>query len=92
MIFGVLPLRWTGVVTEWDPPQVFSFDVKVLGAQSTVRLTLMAGPEGTIVRRVGQRDPRVAQKLVSRFLGRWLRHHHDARDEVFRRFVESGLR
>ncbi|MET3172732.1 UNVERIFIED_ORG: uncharacterized protein YndB with AHSA1/START domain [Arthrobacter sp. UYCu721] len=91
-ILGVLPLRWTGVVTEWDPPQVFSFAVKVLGAQSTVRLTLTVGPEGVMVTRIGQREPRMAQKLASRIFGRWLRHHHDARDEVFRRFVESGLR
>lgn len=90
-ILGVLPLRWTGVVTEWEPPHVFSFTVKVLGAQSTVRLTLARGSEGIVVTRVGQREARLAQRLASRILGRWLRHHHASRDEAFRRFVEAGL-
>lgn len=90
IIFGRLPLRWTGVVTEWDPPRVFSFTVDVLGAQSAVRLTLMRSSEGIVVTRVGEREPRAAQRLVSRILGRWLRHHHASRDEAFRRFV-AGL-
>jgi uncharacterized protein YndB with AHSA1/START domain len=92
IILGVLPLRWTGVVTEWDPPHVFSFAVKVLGAQSIVRLTLTRSSQGIVVTRVGQREPRLVQRLVSRIFGRWLRHHHDSRDEVFRRVVEAGLR
>lgn len=92
MMLGVLPLQWTGVVTEWDPPHVFSFTVKVLGAQSTVRLTLMRSSEGTVVTRVGEREARAAQRLASRVFGRWLRHHHASRDEAFRRFVEAELR
>lgn len=90
-ILGV-EIHWTGLVTQWDPPHAFAYQVKVLGARSESRLTLEATVDGTKVVKVASREPRPAQKVASWILGPWLTRHHAARDTRLKRLLGNGDR
>lgn len=91
VILGVA-IPWNGEVIEWDPPNTFGYSVMVLGARSRMRMRLESTLDGTRVVRVGEREPRPAQQLLSRILGPWLVRHHDARDQRLKQLLEAGLR
>lgn len=86
-----LRIRWSGVITEWDPPHALAFSVQVLGARSGVRVTLEPTTSGTKATKVYEREPRPVQKLASRIFGPWLRRSHDARNEQFTDLLKTAF-
>ncbi len=81
-----------GAITEWDPPRAATFSLANEGpvASGTIRLTLEATAEGTEAVSVAEIEPRGAWKLLSPFVGPYLRRQAITRNQNMKRILESG--
>ena len=84
-----VPVLWTGIVTEWQPPVAFAYRVRLLGAHSETRVTLEPIQGGTSVSRMGAREGRPVQRWIASAFRPLLRRHHDARIRKFERLFDD---